>query len=89
MCSLVGVASASYVLINDHIRISNLQEQIAQRRESSEQVMQRVLALSQVSSSSTTTTSATIDIELNVTKDQGDRFKDMHVIDEFSQALHD
>ena len=29
LCSLVGVASLSYVLITDHIRISNLQEQIA------------------------------------------------------------
>ena len=38
LCSLVGVASLSYVLVTDHMRISNLQEQIAQRRMGAERV---------------------------------------------------
>ena len=38
LCSLVGVASLSYVLVTDHMRISNLQEQIAQRRMGADRV---------------------------------------------------
>ena len=44
LCSLVGVASLSYVLVTDHMRISNLQEQIAQRRMGAERVAQHVMA---------------------------------------------
>lgn len=32
MCSLIGLASVSYVLVTDHMRISALQEKLAQRR---------------------------------------------------------
>jgi len=44
LCSLAGVASLSYILVTDHIRISNLQEQIAQRRMGVDRVAQHVLA---------------------------------------------
>ena len=68
MCSLIGIASASYVLVTDHMRISNLQERMANRRLGS-QAMQHVLALANVDIAATTveTGSATGSIDTTAT----------------------